>query len=409
VSGLFRPRRTVLGAALLLMTVLSACGAPPPGDSWPGISSDGRYENGRYVDAQYVYVADTEFIYRVKVEKSTSSNLTIGTVDWTANTPNKAHMYAPPALGSDGTVYVGAYDFDMYAFSPTASPRNISLGSWDSPKATDKFVGPALVYNGLVYAGLGDRGIVAYDAKSGAQKFAYMDTKFGIWSKPVIDESTGTLYVTSLDHNLYALDANTLGYKWQLDLGGAIAGTPLLDNGKLYVGTFSNELIAVDLSTQAITNRFPTQGWVWAPPIIDNGVLYFADLAGKVYAMDVVTWTKKWDALAVKENDPTKNKPAAIRGRMAVVRSSVNDKDETLYLIAGGDDKVLYSFNATTGQYICGNTANDRIISDIIVIGDDAIFATLSPEQSLAGYNITTCQQTWKVRKEDITRLVQQQ
>ena len=39
----FQPRFKFLGAALLFILVLSACGTPLAGESWAGISTDGRY------------------------------------------------------------------------------------------------------------------------------------------------------------------------------------------------------------------------------------------------------------------------------------------------------------------------------------------------------------------------------
>jgi eukaryotic-like serine/threonine-protein kinase len=180
---------------------------------------------------------------------------------------------------------------------------------------------------------------------------------------------------------------------WSVNVGSAIAGTPLLDGETLYVGTFGNELLAINTQSHEITNRFSTTDWVWATPVLQDGVLYFGDLDGYIYALDIATWQQKWK---VRDEEHK----GAIRGKLAVVDGLI---------LAGLDSKYLTAFTID-GVHKCSSQTAERILSDMIVIGNDVIFTTLDPKELVAGYNINTCIRSWGVAKpgdEDIKNLAQ--
>ncbi len=398
-----RPRASILLGAALFALFLSSCSAPILAESWPGISTDGKIVDGRVVDANFVYVVYREMIFRVNVAPSADGRPVERRADWIAMAPNKAHMFAPPAVSSDGLIIVGGYDKAMHAFSPSANPPTQALSSWRAPVVTERFIGGALIYNNLVYVGLGDRGLKSYDLETGVERATFNGTEHGVWSTPVIDPATNTLYFGSLDQNVYALDATQLTLKWKIPLGGAIGGTPLLDQGMLYIGTFSNELVAVDTRTQRVANRLKTDGWVWATPTMRDGILYFGDLAGNVYALDAATWNVKW-----KSKDA--EYPGAIRGAVAVVDSECEGKPARL-VVVGSESKYVRTYFADTGQpcWRNGPTAG-KILSDVIVIGDDIIFTTVDDSQVVAAFNIKTHQRSWSIPKpteNDLTKVPQ--
>src|SRR5262249_9442064 len=139
------------------------------------------------------------------------------------------------------------------------------------------------------------------------------NTKYGVWSAPLVVGDT--VYFASLDHNLYALDAGTLIYKWQFDIGGAAAEAPAYAHGGLSIGTFNSKFLAIDTTTNPpqLLHRFTTSGWVWGSPIVDTATntVYFADLNGMIYALDAKTFAVKWTA-------SDKDNPGGIRGKLAL-------------------------------------------------------------------------------------------
>ncbi len=69
-----------------------------------------------------------------------------------------------------------------------------------------------------------------------------------IWAQPATDPNCGCVYVASMDHKVYSLDASDRGNEMgKLDLGWCMVGTPAVStDGTLYVGTFGKEMIALE-------------------------------------------------------------------------------------------------------------------------------------------------------------------
>lgn len=390
-----RPRQwqVIVGAALLLLLTLTSCGEPLPGESWAGISTDG----------QFVYVAYQENLFQVFVDPGNPA--TTRPVQWVAQAPNKKHVYAPPALSQDGMIYEGDYDGKLNAFSTAGK----LVASWDTKSNNQRIISDAVVKTfddntDLVYIGLGDHGVRAFDRKTGAERWAFVNTKFGVWAGPVVVGDT--LYVGSLDHHLYALNAKDGTYLWDIDLGGAIADTPLHNNGILYVGTFTSKLYAISTESHKIVNSFDTRGWVWGTPRIKDGVLYFGDLKGWVYALDASTLKLKWD------KEDAANSGKAIRGSVALATIKSGDKNRDI-VIAGSESHYLLAYFADTGEPAWGSgksaiAADGPIFSDLIVIGSDVIGTTTSPSQMVIAFNIEKGTKSWQVSltPDDVNRLL---
>lgn len=390
MSVLTRPRQwqVIFGAALLLLLTLTSCGEPLPGESWAGISTDG----------QYVYVAYQENLFRVYADPGNAA--ATRQVEWVTQAPNKKHVYVPPALSEDGMIYEGDYDGKLNAFSTDGK----LVASWDTKSNNQRIISDALVKKfddntDLVYIGLGERGIRAFNRKDGSERWEYLNTKYGVWAAPVVVGDT--LYFGSLDHHVYALNAKDGTYLWDIDLGGAIADTPLHDNGILYVGTFTNKLYAVSTESHKIVNSFDTRGWVWGTPRIKDGVLYFGDLKGWVYALDASTLKLKWE-----KNDPDRP-DKAIRGSVALTKVKEGDKERDI-VIAGSESHYLRAYYADTGEvrWTSGIATDAPIFSDLIVIGSDVIGTTTSDKQMVVAFNIDKGTKSWQVSLPDeMTRI----
>ncbi len=381
------PRQRFVGAAFLLLLVLSACGTPIAGESWPGISTDGKY----------LYVAFKEHIFRVNPVPPAGS--ATRQIEWLATAPNNAHMYGPPAIGSDGVLYEGAYDHKVYAFPQTAQPSPIALGGTSTNGPADRFIGGALVDDTSIYIGMGDKGVIAYNRSDGSVKWTYTDTQYGVWATPLLVDKV--LYFGSMDHFIYAVDAETGKLQWKTDLGGAIPGTPLYDHGNLYVGTFNNELLSIGIRDGKIANRFKTQGWVWATPIVKDGILYFGDLNGYLYAVDEANLTQKWSTTSTEY-------PGGIRGSAVIAPVKNGNGNTTNVVIVGSESKYLLAFDAATGAkfWVSSIAADDQILSDLIVLGNEVICTTPSDSEVVAAYDIATGQPNWRIiLPSELTRL----
>jgi outer membrane protein assembly factor BamB len=103
-----------------------------------------------------------------------------------------------------------------------------------------------------------------------------------------------------------------------------------------------------------------------------------------------------------KSNDP--ERPGAVRGRVAVTKM----KDGKDIIIAGNENKFLRAYDLNTGDKVWTSaiSADEQVLSDLIVLGDEVIFSTLSQGQVVAAFNIETGQKSWSVNLQtEITRV----
>ncbi|MDI6810261.1 MAG: PQQ-binding-like beta-propeller repeat protein [archaeon] len=105
-----------------------------------------------------------------------------------------------PAIGSDGTIYVGSEDGNLYAINPDGTLK------WSYATGDDVDSSPAIGSDGTIYIGSyvsgEDCNLYAINP-DGSLKWRYLTGGY-IGSSPVIG-SDGTIYVGSDDHYLYAI------------------------------------------------------------------------------------------------------------------------------------------------------------------------------------------------------------
>ena len=109
-----------------------------------------------------------------------------------------AFGFSSPAIGANGTIYVGSEDGNLYAVNPNGKQKWVV--------ATAKFVesSPAIGADGTIYIGSNDGSLYA-ENPDGTQKWAFI-TDGGIdFSSPAVG-ADGTIYIGSEDGNLYAVN-----------------------------------------------------------------------------------------------------------------------------------------------------------------------------------------------------------
>ena len=106
------------------------------------------------------------------------------------------NVYSSPAVGADGTIYVGSYDDNLYALNSDGTRK------WDYTTGDNVYGSPSIGADGTVYFGSADSFVYALNP-DGTRKwrfFASGDTR----SRPAIG-ADGTVYFGSEDHNVYAV------------------------------------------------------------------------------------------------------------------------------------------------------------------------------------------------------------
>ena len=143
---------------------------------------------------------------------------------------------------------------------------------------------PALGTDGTIYIGSEDHNLYAIDGKTGTKKWVYKTQ--GIVSSPVVG-SDGTVYVGSQDHCLYAVDGRTGKKRWAYETGASINSSPTIGNdGTVYVGSQDHKLYALDIRTGRKKWAFSTGGGIEASPAVaPDGTVYVCSENGRLYAL----------------------------------------------------------------------------------------------------------------------------
>jgi outer membrane protein assembly factor BamB len=133
---------------------------------------------------------------------------------------NTTELKSSPAIGADGTVYVGSRADKLYALNP--ADRNArepfpTANEWAFQTGGDVFSSPAVGDDGKIYFGSND-GFVYVAYPQGTESFKF-ETNGAVRSGPFV-KPDGTFYVGSNDSNLYAFQPLNLGNFRQNDLPG---------------------------------------------------------------------------------------------------------------------------------------------------------------------------------------------
>ena len=142
-----------------------------------------------------------------------TSEVTIGTPIWEFNMSLGVH--APPAISSDGTVYIGT-GFNLYAINGETGAK-----LWEF-KSGPYLTSPAINSAGTVYAACWTGKLYAINGKTGVKIWEFDTFETGPEaansSSPAIG-SDGTVYVGSNDKKIYAIKGKTGTKKWEFETG----------------------------------------------------------------------------------------------------------------------------------------------------------------------------------------------
>jgi len=191
-----------------------------------------------------------------------------------------------PAISADGKLYFSCDDGNSYALDAATGGE-----LWRCPIGNDwTLADPAIGEDGTIYVG-GANGVHALDPTTGAEKWLYGG---GITSSLALGPAD-TLYACGGYYGLVALNSLTGEYRWWRDMAGNGHGRPAVGtDGTVYIGSEGFcELLALnpDGSTKW---EFPTGYRVISTPALGlDGTVYFGS-GDKVYALDGQTGEQKW-------------------------------------------------------------------------------------------------------------------
>ena len=346
-------RLTLISLVLLAAVLLSACATGANSASWPGLAADNSN----------AYLASGGFVYAIR--------LSDGSKAW--QYPDKSgssQFYSNPVITSDGQVIVGSsgQDKGLYCLDPATGQQK-----WTAPfVASDHWVAPPLVVDQTIYAANNNGTLYAINLATG-QKFWELSVSHSFWGAPVTNGKL--IFVTSLDHFLYAVDPETHKIAWKTDLGGSSPGSPSIseDGSSLYIGSFAKKVFAVDAASGSIRWTATVKDWVWSAPTLDGDSLYAADISGNIYSFGAPNGKNAW---------PTTQPDGAITGGMVALSNEVLVATETGSLLAF-DHTGARSWDAAVGGkiYTTPVASGDRIV--VAPMNADFLLAAVSQDGKL--------------------------
>ena len=366
-----KKKLTVVTSILLGAFLLSACaGGPIHGSTWPGLATDGNL----------IYLADGAFVYAV--------SLGDGREIWRypGERNNKLVFYAPPAFTPDGLIIVGSAgtDHSLVAIDPNdINPDTLApFETWKFTGAKDHWVAAPLVFENKLFAVNSDGNLYILDLQDGQSSKEATVVELGgrLWAQPITDGER--VYITSLDHSVIAVDANTYEIVWREELGGAVPGSAVLAaDGALYVGSLASKLEKFDTSTGEHQPVVDAENWVWSTPSVDGDTLYFGDVTGNLYSFNTSTGSLNWK--------PVKADSAITASPMVREEYIFLATESGLGVAVDRDGKVIWS------EEIGG-----RIYSAPVAAGDLTIVAPLETEFYLAALDLNG-RQVWTFTPEN--------
>jgi outer membrane protein assembly factor BamB len=198
-----------------------------------------------------------------------------GSLEWRFLTGDVVR--SSPAIGADGTVHVGSYDDYLYALSPDGA-----LG-WSYATGGLIHSSPAIGAGGTVYFGSLDRWFYAFNP-DGSLNWRTLAGKAARASPAVGADST--VYIGSDDGNLYALSPNGT-ISWEYRTGGIVNSSPAIGaDGTVYCGSDDGYLYALN-PDGTLKWRHGTGGYVQASPAVaSDGTIYVGSYDSSFHALN---------------------------------------------------------------------------------------------------------------------------
>ncbi len=240
--------------------------------------------------------------------------------------------------------------------------------------------------SGTVF-GFGDHnGLYAIDLMTGAQRWA-VDLAEGQWEMPEYVPgpavSDGTVYVSTSDGQVVAVDAASGDVRWRQQVGARELWEPSVADGRVYVTVDGERIVALDATTGE-------QLWSWDSPggmsthyaTIAEGKLFTSDFSEVVYAIDLATGTTLW------ESEP-----------IGAVRTSAY-RDGTLF-VPGRDGQVT-ALDTSDGS-IRWSSADSKDSSVLPPVLTDDLLIVVNDLGSARGIDPATGDQLWSVPVAGVT------
>jgi sugar lactone lactonase YvrE len=253
----------------------------------PGVAVDqqGRIYASGDNGALSAYTPGGDYLWSVETDGTASTQLLIsadGQTLYTGTSKEQLDAYATddghklwgaalggtpgaPALGPDGTIYIGSSDGALHAIAPNGTPR------WRYATAGFPQAAPVVAANAIY--GATDKGTVFALDTSGAQRWS---AELGARAAGLTSGPDGTLYATTADGQLHTIGVDGRP-RWSTPLGGGRPTGPAVGpDGRAYVGAEDGGLRVVAPDGK-VAGVFGVKAPLGIAPLVgSDGAIYVA-------------------------------------------------------------------------------------------------------------------------------------
>lgn len=320
-------------------------------NNWPGVSAD---QNTVYVS------------YQGAVHAVNASN---GTLVWSfpkdKPDPSKP-FYAAPTFGGDGLVIVGNYGSTLYALNENGEVQWQFQSKNTNGNFAGNFAASPLVVEDTVLAPSSDTRLYALNL-DGSERWRFK-TNDMLWAQPASDGQT--VFLSAMDHSLYAINLADGKEIWAQDLGSSLLSAPVLgEDGTLYVTNLDGEVLAINAKNGEILWRRPTEGYIWASPLLHEGVLYVGNLNNQVFALSAEDGSIVWQKDA--------GQPVVAGGALV--------EDAVVFPTEAGN---LIAWDLNGERQLWTQTISGKLYSTPVVAGENLVVGIMQGDTLLQAYNL---------------------
>ncbi len=251
-----------------------------------------------------------------------------------------------PAI-SDGLVYVGAYDNNLYAI-------DVENGEfrWKYP-ATDGIGTAPAVHKDDVFIGSADKHLYCINRHNGRLRWRYQ-TGGAIYSSPT--PYANYVFFGSDDSHLHAVNISTGRAIWKVNAHGNIRSSPLVTDKAIIFGTDEGYIFSIDSKSK--TNwQFQARRAVISSPTIAEGMVFAGSMDNTVYALDE---NSGWAVWRSRTNRPIISSPVI--------------QDTTVFI--GSADGKLYALDIYNGRQIWAWETEGQVASSPTIFEDAVYFGS---------------------------------
>ncbi|MCX7690659.1 PQQ-binding-like beta-propeller repeat protein [Thermoflexus sp.] len=228
-----------------------------------------------------------------------------------------------------------------------------------------------VVADGVVFVTSYDHNVYALSAKDGKLLWKFA-TDGGIGGAVAVVQDR--VVVGSLDHRLYVLHAREGKLLWTLELGGPIYTTPRISAGLIFLGADDGVFYAVDLNTGRVVWKMPVSAPIRSSAGLYGETVVVGSEDGGVYALDFQGHLR-WQFVA----------------RRGVTASPWVDEE---LVVVGSWDWHVYALDARTGWAIWRFRTGKPVLSSPVV--SEGVIYVGSADGFLYALNARTGNPIWR-------------